>query len=498
MSHFDLARKDCLGTARNTTSKVWYTVADGVLSDVYYPTVDNTNLETLQYVVTDGSTFTDLQARDMTYTVEAIQGTGGMACKVTASDKDGKYSDPDRVHHRPEPELGADARRLQARGEQPAAVRPVRPDGQRQRRRRCRQRRRRFGHRGRLHRPSHPRRIRSGDRDERDEPRLRAAGLRRARRAVHGGIERFAGSESDGLVQLDSTHALTPTFPDARDGNVVGTARVALDVDGETVLALGFGATQEEAVGAAEGSLHVDFDKTGEYKKAWKKYDDTLTRPRTEKLPGLSSAERKSIEDAYYLSANVIKASEDKTFPGAIVASLASPWGQAISAGDPANTYFGSYREVFARDLYEAWTGLLADGDLSTARDATLFLLERQQLPDGSIPRNSLVNGKTAPDLFGVQLDEVAFPLLMADQLGMTDATLYADHIRPGANFLQYRRRGIGHHRRQGISRAFPDHRLAGPRDPHAVARTGDAMGSAAKFYAINGPRFKNGLKKIG
>jgi len=55
LSHFDLARKDCLGTARNRTSKVWYTVAGGVLSDVYYPTVDNTNVETLQYVVTDGS-----------------------------------------------------------------------------------------------------------------------------------------------------------------------------------------------------------------------------------------------------------------------------------------------------------------------------------------------------------------------------------------------------------------------------------------------------------
>ena len=38
MSHFGLARKDCLGTARNSTSKVWFTVADGVLSDVYYPT----------------------------------------------------------------------------------------------------------------------------------------------------------------------------------------------------------------------------------------------------------------------------------------------------------------------------------------------------------------------------------------------------------------------------------------------------------------------------
>ena len=91
LSHFDLARKDCLGTARNSTSKVWYTVANGVLSDVYYPTIDNTNVETLQYVVTDGSTFTDLQTRDMTYAVEAVPETGGMACKVTATAKSGKY-----------------------------------------------------------------------------------------------------------------------------------------------------------------------------------------------------------------------------------------------------------------------------------------------------------------------------------------------------------------------------------------------------------------------
>ena len=132
----------------------------------------------------------------------------------------------------------------------------------------------------------------------------------------------------------------------------------------------------------------------------------------------------------------MLKASEDKTFPGAIVASLASPWGQAVSAGDPANTYFGSYREVFARDLYEAWTGLVADGDLATARDATLFLFERQQLPDGSMPRNSLVNGKTAPDSFGTQLDETAYPILMAQQLGLTDASLYTNHIKPAANFL--------------------------------------------------------------
>ena len=75
------------GTAR---SKVWFTVANGILSDVYYPTIDNTNVETLQYVVTDGSTFTDLQSRDTTSTVSALDKTG-MACRVTSTAKSGKY-----------------------------------------------------------------------------------------------------------------------------------------------------------------------------------------------------------------------------------------------------------------------------------------------------------------------------------------------------------------------------------------------------------------------
>src|SRR5215469_4719860 len=83
-SYFDLARKDCVGTAADSGSKVWYTVADGVLSDVYEPTIDNTDVSTLQYVVTDGSTFTDLQTRDMIYTVAADP--SGMACTVTSTD----------------------------------------------------------------------------------------------------------------------------------------------------------------------------------------------------------------------------------------------------------------------------------------------------------------------------------------------------------------------------------------------------------------------------
>jgi glucoamylase len=136
----------------------------------------------------------------------------------------------------------------------------------------------------------------------------------------------------------------------------------------------------------------------------------------------------------------VIKASEDKTFPGAIVASLASPWGQSVPAGTESNgepAYFGSYREVFSRDLYEAFTGLLADGDLATARAAVYFLFDRQQLPDGAMPRNSLLNGEAAPDTGGLQLDEVAYPILMDLQAGLAgDASLWTDHVRRAADFL--------------------------------------------------------------
>ncbi len=182
--------------------------------------------------------------------------------------------------------------------------------------------------------------------------------------------------------------------------------------------------------------------------------------------PGLSGAERRQLERTYYLSANVLKASEDKTFPGAVVASLASPWGQAVQAGDPANTYFGSYREVFARDLYETFTGLIASGDVATARDTVRFLFERQQQPDGSMPRNSLVNGKPAPDTFGVQLDEVAYPILMARTVGLTDNAFYLAHIKRAADYVVAHGPAFGNERWEEQQRLLAVHHRGGDRRP--------------------------------
>src|ERR1700735_4517224 len=53
-AYMDLARKDCFGTARNTTSKVWFTVADGVLCDVYYPTLESSTAKGVRGVATYG------------------------------------------------------------------------------------------------------------------------------------------------------------------------------------------------------------------------------------------------------------------------------------------------------------------------------------------------------------------------------------------------------------------------------------------------------------
>ncbi len=417
-----------------------------MLSDTYEPTIDNTNVSTLQYVVTDGSSFTDLQTRDMTYTVSADP--TGMACTVTATDAAHGYqltttyiTDPARdtvlMHTRLSAIPGSGTNvaglhlyaRLDAhvngnggggtartRAPTPASSTP-RPG------RRCRW---------------SPARTRSPTRSNRSYAVPTYMALAASTPSPQASVG-YAGTASDGLTQLDAAHALT-TYTSAPDGHIVATEELTPARDGTITLALGFGRTQAQAVATAADSLPAPFSSTEQrYLGGWVRYDAGLRRPPA-RLPGESAGQTQRLVDTYYLSANVIKASEDKTFPGAIVASLASPWGQSVPAGTEQNgepAYFGSYREVFARDLYEAFTGLLADGDLATARAAVRFLFDRQQLANGSMPRNSLLNGQAAPDTGGLQLDETSYPILMALQAGLGgDSQLWPNHIRPAADFL--------------------------------------------------------------
>ena len=291
LSHFDLARKDCLGTARNSSSKVWYTVAGGVLSDVYSPTIDNTNVETLQYVVTDGQSFTDLQTRDMTYTVRATD-ESGMACRVTSTAKSGKYrlvtdyvTDPDRdavvASTRLEPAKGTKDLKVYVRYD--ATINGNGGGGSSN------------GGADDAVVDATTTALVSSDPDTETNAANRdyavpLFGALRADRPFLEASSGFAGTASDGLAQLDADHSLATTYDEALDGNVVQTGQVDVGKDGRFTLALGFGTTKAQAIDVAGKSAHASFDKTRTaYEKTWQKYDKGLNAA-SEDLPGTEQA----------------------------------------------------------------------------------------------------------------------------------------------------------------------------------------------------------------
>jgi glucoamylase len=102
-----------------------------------------------------------------------------------------------------------------------------------------------------------------------------------------------------------------------------------------------------------------------------------------------------------------LKIHEDRTYRGALVASMAVPWGEA-------NHSRGGYHLVWARDLVESAGALIALGALDEARDVLAYLTATQQA-DGHWLQNQWLGG--TPFWQGVQLDESAFPVLLAAAL---------------------------------------------------------------------------------
>ncbi len=441
-SYLDLGRKDCLGTAPNTTSKVWYTVADGVLSDVYSPTTDNTNLSTLQYLVTDGRTFTDLQTRDMTYTVRAMDGTG-MACQVTATAKSGQYrlitdylTDPSHdsvVMHTTYVPLTPAAWRYHIYVRYDAMINGNGGGGTTN-----------GGADSATIDPATTALVSDDTHATSSYPardyEVPLYGTLVADQPFLAASSGFVGTASDGLTELDTSHALAPAYRNAAGGNVEQTAEIDTGWDNSFTLALGYAQSKAASIRTAEASAHTPFGLTyARYLSGWLRYDAGLRRPPAT-FPGLNFAQDRQADAQYWVSANVLKATEDKQFPGAVVSSLATPWGQStaantVSGGEPdVDT---NYRVIFERDFYETFTGFLADGDLATARAQVRFIFGKVELPDGSFPRDALVNGAVASDNYVLEPDEQAFPLIMAWEAGMGgDRSLYLSHVRPAADFL--------------------------------------------------------------
>jgi glucoamylase len=224
----------------------------------------------------------------------------------------------------------------------------------------------------------------------------------------------FAGV-SDGLTDLRDGR-MDWHYSSAAAGNLVQTAALR---GRHTTLALGFAGSAGDALATARRSLRDGFRTVSRsYAYGWERYLAGLSKP-PRILRG--AAQRQ----LYRTSAMILAASEDKTHAGAYVAAPASPW--AFGTDDPS----GPYHLVWSRDLYQIATGLIAAGDRAGANRALDFLFGVQQKPDGSFPQNSQVDG--TPVWGGLQLDEVALPIVLAYQLGRADTW---SHVRRAADFL--------------------------------------------------------------
>ena len=200
---------------------------------------------------------------------------------------------------------------------------------------------------------------------------------------------------SDGWQDLDRHGELTYGFVSAEDGTVALTGELTGDAG---IIALGFAGRAYGAFTRARTALAASFDALrAEFLQDWNDWGAQLQLPRPDDILG----------DAGLLSAAVLKIHEDRAYPGAAVASLSIPWGNSTDN-------LGGYHLVWPRDATLTAFALLAAHQLIDARHMLAHLTASQRR-DGRWPQNYFPSGE--PFWVGVQLDEAAFPVLLAAKL---------------------------------------------------------------------------------
>jgi glucan 1,4-alpha-glucosidase len=193
-------------------------------------------------------------------------------------------------------------------------------------------------------------------------------------------------------------------------GNLVLAGQLGADVrETSATLALGFAdGDPETARSVAEEALSRGYESArAGYVDSWGAFHERVSVPD-------SVRDSRELLATYRTAAATLKAVEDKRFTGAGVASPSVPWGDGVLARE-ARDY--GYNFVWSRDLYQSFTALDAMGTVAEARDATEYLLTTQQDDTGFLPQNTYLDGRTRWG--GEQLDNVAFPLVMAGHLAV-------------------------------------------------------------------------------
>ncbi len=381
------SRKDAVSTAYAASSRVWYTLSHGTLNEIYYPTIDRPQTRDMELLFTDGETFLHEEKRDFEYDFQYIH-SDAPAVRVTASDLDGRYtvtkefiSDP---HH-------------------PVVLMNVKV---------------------------------SGDEDVLSRlkcyallaPHLDGGGAGNSARSIEVAGQRailawksstslamgvdcgFTRSscgyvgKSDGYQDLSGNMAMDWQFGQALDGNIAVMGEIDVARHREFTLAIAFGDGHHAALAGLMQTLSTPYAlHQAKFIQQWMRAN----------VPQELAAASTDSGRLMRISHNVLLTHEDKTYSGAFIASASIPWG--ASKGDDD---LGGYHLVWTRDMVQTATALLACNRIDTAQRALVYLACTQR-PDGSFAQNFWIDG--TPYWTGIQLDEVAFPIILAWRLWKLD-----------------------------------------------------------------------------
>ena len=398
--------KDAVGTAYAASSRIWFTCSHGILNEVYHSTIDRAQVRDMEFLITDGETFFHEEKRDLLSTFEYLH-EEALGVRYTNRDPAGRYAlikeivcDPHHSVVLTHVRIEGDADLL-PRLKVYALLAPHLDGGG-------------AGNSARAVDIA-GRKVLLAWKNQFSLVLAANCGL------ASSGFSRvscgFVGA-SDGWHDLLDNFRMDWEFGSATNGNIAVTGELDLlgaGADGalEFTVALGIGEGHHTATQKTMSSLATPFaDHKARFIVQWQRAAN----------PTWLAAKAGDGGKLMGTSHNVLLAHEDKTFSGAFIASASIPWGQAKGDDD-----MGGYHLVWTRDMVQTATALLACGRAETALRALVYLACTQQ-PDGGFAQNFWIDG--TPYWSGVQLDEVAFPIILAWRLWKADA-LGELHIFP-------------------------------------------------------------------
>ncbi|MBI4502068.1 MAG: glucan 1,4-alpha-glucosidase [Gemmatimonadetes bacterium] len=401
--------KDGVGTAYSADSRIWFTLHDGAVTEVYYPVIDRPQVRDLQLLVTDGESFFHEERRDLLTRTERCS-PHALGYRVTNSDPQGRYRIEKEIISAPHQSCLLQRTRLEV------------SQG--------------FAGKLRLYVLCNPHLEIGGWGNNAHV--IEAAG-RQLLAAEKDGVWLVIGATapfgrlscgyvgaSDGWTDLAQNFQMDWEFDRAEGGNVALTGELDLRGGAEFTLGLALGHGLQHALSALFQALGMP------YESRRKRFIEQWDRPCRNILP----LEKVSGDggNLYHGSYSLLMSHEDKTFAGAFIASLSIPWGEARGDED-----MGGYHLVWTRDMVNTVTGLLAAGNTSTPLRALVYLAVSQQ-SDGGFPQNFWLNGE--PYWRGIQLDQVSFPILLAWRLkqqgGLGEFDPYPMVMRAAAYLVTY------------------------------------------------------------